>query len=226
MDGRGRRDDGVRIRGGLALLAGFVVLATACSKGTSSSAGASSAAASAAATASSPAVSSTSSASASAAGAVYSANGVSFGYPQGWQSLDITSSSASTNGSVVWQEAFGPGPGSDFVSVTDYSLNASVTADNIDQQEPQTTSSITSLFQQAGGSLTSGPDKITMGGLPALGYSGGAVDPDGNQVSIRMVLAYDGPTEYYVNCQGSQAGASAIAAACDQVVGSFSLTAA
>jgi hypothetical protein len=161
---------------------------------------------------------------ATATAVTYSAHGVSFNYPQGWQSLNITSSSASTNGTVVWQEAFGPGPGSNFVSVTDYSLSASVTADNIDQQEPQTTNSITSLFQQAGGSLTSGPDKTTMGGLPALGYAGTAVDPDGNKVSIRMVLAYDGATEYYVNCQGSQAGESAIAAACDQIVGSFSLT--
>jgi len=169
---------------------------------------------------------SSTSARASASASTYSANGVSFDYPQGWQSLNITASSASTNGTSVWQEAFGPGPGSDFVSVTDYSLSASVTADNIDQQEPPTTSSITSLFQQAGGSLASGPDKITMGGLPALGYAGTAVDPDGNQVNIRMVLAYDGTTEYYVNCQGSQAAAGAIAAACDQIVGSFSLTAA
>jgi hypothetical protein len=154
----------------------------------------------------------------------YSDNRVSFDYPLGWQSLNITSSSASTNGSVVWQEAFGPGPGSDFVSVTDYSINASITADNIDQEEPPTTDSITSLFQQAGGSLTSGPDRITMGGLPALGYAGTALDPDGNQVDVRMVLAYDGTTEYYVNCQGSGEGATAIAAACDQIVGSFTLT--
>lgn len=202
-------------RAPLALFGVCVAVLAACGKGNSTPSDS-------AAVSGSPSVPVT--ASASASGQVYSANGVSFDYPQGWQSLEVTASSASTNGTVVWQEAFGPGPGSDFVSVTDYSLNASVTADNIDQQEPGTTNSITSLFQQAGGSLTSGPDKITMDGLPALGYAGTAVDPDGNQVNIRMVLAYDGPTEYYVNCQASQPGASAIAAACDQIVGSFSLT--
>jgi hypothetical protein len=30
-----------------------------------------------------------------------------------------------------------------------------------------------------------------MGGLPALGDEGTAADPDGDQVNIRMALAYD-----------------------------------
>ncbi len=205
-------------RAPLAMFGMCVVLLAACSKGSATptvppataSGGAS------ASPASSP----------SASAATYSADGVSFDYPQGWQILNLTATSASTNGTVVWQKAFGPGAGSDFVSVTDYSLSASVTDANIDQQEPQTTATITSTFQQAGGSLTSGPDKITMGGLPALGYAGTAADPDGNQVSIRMVLAYDGTTEYFVNCQESQTGAGTMAAACDQIIGSFTLTAA
>ena len=186
-----------------------VVILSACGKGTATSAV-------------SPMASAASSTSPSAD--TYAANGVSFDYPHGWQSLDITASSASTNGTVAWQQAFGPGPGADFVSLTDYSLSASVTADNIDQREPSTTTSITSIFEQAGGSLTSGPDKITMGGLPALGYAGTAIDPDGNQVNIRMVLAYDGTTEYFVNCQESQADSSVMGAACDQIISSFSLT--
>jgi hypothetical protein len=200
-------------RGPLAMFGVCVTVLAACGRGSATPSA-------------SPTSASASVASSTSASGTYSANGVSFDFPPEWQSLNITATSATTNGSTVWQEAFGPGSGSDFVSVTDYSLSASVTADNLDQQEPQTTSSIASLFQQAGGSLTSGPDKITMGGLPALGYEGTAHDPDGNQVSIRIVLAYDGTTEYFVNCQGSQAGESAIAAACDQVVGSFSLTAA
>jgi hypothetical protein len=225
MIGRGRRDDGLQIRRGLGLLAGIVVLATACSKGSSSAAtptpaAATSVAAATGATGSSGATG----ASPSAGAALYSDNGVSFQYPASWETLNINSTSASTSAKPDWQTAVGPGPGSDFVTVNQYTVPQAVTSANIDSSAPTFTKQITSLFTSTGGSLSSGPTDLTVAGLPALEYEGDAKMTDGTDVATELVLAWDGTTEYFFNCQTTPAHSSEVDAGCAQVIATFAET--
>jgi len=195
----------------------LALVLTACSKGgaegaaTSPTAGG---AASPTAGASPPA-----SPSAVVSGQTFDGNGVSFRYPDGWQEFTLTGTSAST-GPQNWSETVGIDE-VNFVTVAEYTINVSVTPDTIADQQDSFASQIADLFTQAGGQLQSGPTEEIMGGLPALAFTGTAKSPDGTEVGSRLVMAFDGTTEYFVNCQYTSGGEGDILAGCDQVVSSF-----
>ncbi len=105
--------------------------------------------------------------------------------------------------------------------MAEYTLQTPVTADTIDSQTEALTASLEPLFTQAGGQLDSGPESTTMGGLPALEYTATVQAPGGETVKSRLVLAFDGSIEYFVNCQATDAYMADVLTGCDVVVSSF-----
>ena len=151
----------------------------------------------------------------------FTGHNVSFQYPGSWNPVQLGTKSAS-QGTPIWTEAFGVNTAS-FATVAQYPENIAITPSNIDQHTSELTTQMQNLFAQAGGSMQSGPTKMTLGGFPALGYSGTAVNPDAVSVKNRIVLAFNGTTEYLVNCQSTGQSSGAIDAGCDQIIRTFTV---
>jgi hypothetical protein len=190
----------------------LVALATAC---TSSPGGASRS------TSSSAAASPTVAPTAHDVGQTYSAHGMSFSYPAGWQRMQLADSSAST-GTFDWTATVGIDP-RNIVNVSRSTIGTRISRANIAAKTGAITLQIRSLFTQAGGSLTGGPETQDVAGLPALRYSGDARTPAGAAVHTRLVLAFAGTTEYELACQYGDRAADRMLAGCDQVVSTFSV---
>jgi hypothetical protein len=151
----------------------------------------------------------------------FSGHNVSFEYPGSWKAVQLQTKTAS-QGTALWTESFGVNTAS-FATVAQYPENISITPSNIDQHTSELTTQMQNLFTQAGGSMQSGPTKMTLGGFPALGYSGTAVNPDAVSVKNRIVLAFNGKTEYLVNCQSTGQSSGTIDAGCDQIISTFAV---
>jgi hypothetical protein len=158
----------------------------------------------------------------SAAGTMFAGHGVSFTYPKGWKQFELSDSSAST-GNVNWEETVGI-DGRNIVSVARYTLGVSVTDANIGERTESIGSQIESLFTQAGGALSEGPTHERLAGLPALSFTGSVRTPNGRAMRTRLVLAFDGTTEYAVNCQYDERARAEIEAGCDRVASTLTLT--
>lgn len=156
-------------------------------------------------------------------GETFSGNGVSFAYPEGWDEFTVSETSASA-GNELWNEAIGIDD-VNFVSIAGYEINIDITSDNIEEQAEPVGEQIGALFAQAGGDLVSGPDITELDGLPALAFVGTAVNPSGATVESRLVLAFDGMTEYFVNCQYDDQGEREIVAGCDLILSTFDASA-
>ena len=109
----------------------------------------------------------------------------------------------------------------DGVIVTAYPVSQAVTAQNIGALIPVLESDVKQLFGQAGGGMQAGPEKITMAGKPAVRFRATGIMADGTRYTSTIVFAFNGTTEYFVNCQYTAAKAAEVTRACDQVVGSF-----
>ncbi len=145
----------------------------------------------------------------------YRAHGVSFDYPAGWQEVGYTGPS-SGGGTKLWGTAVGPGTPYDNIAVGAYRVSPAVTAQNIDAVTPD----LESAMQQVGMAVQGAPEKITMAGLPALRVRvTGTVG--GSRYASTLVFAFNGTTEYFVNCQYTTGMAAQVRQACDQVTGSF-----
>ena len=151
----------------------------------------------------------------------FTGHNVSFQYPGSWNAVQLGTKAAS-QGTPTWTESFGVNTAS-FATVAQYPENISITPSNIDQHTSELTTQMQNLFAQAGGSMQSGPTKMTLGGFPALGYSGTAVNPDAVSVKNRIVLAFNGKTEYLVNCQSTGQSSNAIDTGCDQIISTFAV---
>lgn len=145
----------------------------------------------------------------------YRAHGVSFDYPAGWQ--DETGAATGTSGAVptLWTIVVGPGTPHDGIVVQAIRVSLAVTAQNIDA----TAHYLESHMQQAGLAVQDPPKKITMAGLPGLRFR---VTETGS--ASTRVFAFNGTTEYVVDCQHTPGMAAQVGRACDQVVGSFQVS--
>lgn len=153
----------------------------------------------------------------------YLGNGVSFDYPSEWTELSLTDASASS-GEANWQVGVGPGPGDNVAIMSEFTLTQSVTADNIAQAEPATTETVSGLFTQAGGAMTSGPEQGSMGGLPTLVYTG-TLTLESAEAQSTIVMAFDGTTQYFLNCQATADMLDAMLLGCEQMSNTFQQTA-
>jgi hypothetical protein len=128
---------------------------------------------------------------------------------------------ATTSGEALWTAAVSADT-YDLVIVEAYSVNQEVTADNLDAAEPQVTAFFEQLFGQMDGALESGPADVTLAGLPGLEYAGNGTS-DGTPIESRIIVAFDGTTEYFINCQHTAEGSAEINQGCDQIVDTFAL---
>ncbi|HZD79811.1 MAG TPA: PsbP-related protein [Actinomycetota bacterium] len=151
----------------------------------------------------------------------YSSHGVTFQYPADWQGM-TPSGTATVFGNQAWSTTVGTDR-TNFVTVASYRINASVTQGNIQQQMQGIASQLTGLFQQAGGSLKSGPTVETVAGLPALSFVGTAT-PNGTQVTNHVVLIFHQSTEYLVDCQYTSSNSSQMEQGCSTILDSFQVT--
>jgi len=145
----------------------------------------------------------------------YRAHGISFDYPAGWQ--DETGAATGTSGAVptLWTIVVGLGTPHDGIVVQAIRVSLAVTAQNIDA----TAHYLESHMQQAGLAVQDPPKKITMAGLPGLRFR---VTETGS--ASTRVFAFNGTTEYVVDCQHTPGMAAQVGRACDQVVGSFQVS--
>ena len=153
----------------------------------------------------------------------YRAEGISFSYPPAWTDYGTRYGQSSGSGSQLWRTFVGPGPSTpyDGIIVTAYPVSQTMAAQNIDALIPALESEVKQLFGQAGGGMQAGPEKIMMAGKPAARFRGTGVMADGTRYTSTIVFAFNGTTEYFVNCQYTAAKAAEVTRACDQVAGSF-----
>jgi hypothetical protein len=149
-------------------------------------------------------------------------HGVVFSYPSSWDPIPTEAKNVQA-GTASWETGVGVSP-VDLVMVAEYPIKVSIDSKNIDKAAASITSTISDLFRQGGGTMESGPTSSTMGGFPSLGFTGTIGTADGTQVSSRVTLAFNGTTEYFVNCQYTDAYQAEISDGCDQIVSTFQTT--
>ncbi len=154
----------------------------------------------------------------------YRGHGVLFEYPAGWQEASkVNVAGGSRN--ELWQ--FAVGTGTDEVSVViveAYRLGGPVTAENLDEVKPEAATAVRQLLEQLGGALQSGPEELTVGGLPALRFRGTATIK-ATPVELAVVFVFDHTTQYAINCQHTRDQAAEIQRGCNQILRTFKVTA-
>ena len=147
---------------------------------------------------------------------IYRAHGVAFDYPAGWHEESGSTSASGGGARQLWRTAVGPGTPHDVIVVEAYRVGRAVTAQNIDA----VTRGLENTVEQEGLAVQGAPEKITMAGLPGLRFQvAGAVA--GSRYASTLVFAFNGTTEYLVNCQYTAGMATQVRRACGQVTGSF-----
>jgi uncharacterized RDD family membrane protein YckC len=150
--------------------------------------------------------------------AVHPCHGVSFYRPARWlegpaQEHDVGNAALCRTGLFI-------GP-SDGIVVSAYRLLGPVTAANMGVITPTITSAVRQAAAGTGGRLLVGPQRTTVGGLPALRFQFPGHSYSGTPVTSTIVIAFDRSTEYEINCQQSRAHAAQVTWACGQVLRTF-----
>jgi len=148
----------------------------------------------------------------------YRGHGVSFDYPAGWQKEDLPASAAS---SWLWRTTFGPGTEADLIAVEAHRLRIPIGAGNLAEASSQLQPMVRRSFAQEGGTMQAGPQQITVGRLPALRFQGTRTRQDGTIIGNTLLFAFNGTTEYAINCQHTRAHAGEVEQACGQVMRTF-----
>jgi uncharacterized RDD family membrane protein YckC len=155
----------------------------------------------------------------------YRAHGVSFEYPADWQDVtdEVTFATEEGEENELWTVALGVSD-VDIVDITAYRLTTPITADNLDAVEAEVTLLVRGLFEQMDGAVQDGPEEITMAGMPGLQYRGDGKRSDGTPIESTLTFAFDGTTEYFVNCQNGRARSAEIERGCSQVISTFEIS--
>jgi uncharacterized RDD family membrane protein YckC len=147
------------------------------------------------------------------------ADGVSFGYPPGWHQVGLRARAAGSNVPLCRTALFiGT---SDGIIVEAYALPRAVNAGNFATIASRFRRQVPGLFRQGGGVAQTEPRRITVGGLLALKVRGTGRSFDGAHLESTLVFAYDGRTEYFINCQHTRQHAAQVKRACDQILSTF-----
>lgn len=156
--------------------------------------------------------------------ATYDENGVTFEYPGEWDEFPAEASATSTGSNELWSVTVGPDK-TNLVNITAYQLNIEVTAENLDTIEAELDEVIQGVVDQAGGEITSGPDQDEVAGFPAYTYTWVDVEVEGEPKDSSAYFLFNGDTEYFFNCQFSSETEEEVQSGCEQILGSFSVTA-
>jgi hypothetical protein len=157
----------------------------------------------------------------------YQGHGVSFHYPKSWERAKFTGLSAK-NASGVWTAAFKPPSSSkaDVVFMTEYRTPVAINNQNRATYSDDVASSVANVAKQAGGSVLAGPTPVSMGGLPGFDFEISATTVSGLSSESRVLLVWNGKTEYYLNCQHVATGklATEIERGCKAIISSFKVS--
>lgn len=177
----------------------------------------------------------------------YAGHGISFSYPTTWQ--HVVGGFDVEVGSALWTEIFAPVPPApaptdppptdpaqptsdpppstdqltDLVGVAAYHIPVAITKKNLPRYKRAIQMTILQLTRQAGGQLTSGPTRATMGGMPGYRFEVSVTTTTGAILDSRLWMVFKKKTEYFVNCQHLRDGpiAAELTAGCDQLTHSF-----
>jgi hypothetical protein len=156
--------------------------------------------------------------------ATYRRHGVSFRYPSSWYLTRPIGATAQT-GTALWSQWLGPTKALsvDLVIVAAYHTTVAITPATLHRYRPLVAASVRQLAASSRGQVVAGPTTTRMGGMPGYRFRMTAIAPDGSPVSSRLIFAWKGHTEYFLNCQHAVLGARrpAVEAACDRIVASF-----
>jgi Tol biopolymer transport system component/uncharacterized RDD family membrane protein YckC len=156
----------------------------------------------------------------------YQGHGVSFEYPAGWQQAsEIHVTATAGGGEDLWRTAVAPG--TDEVSqvrVEAYRIDTPVTAENLAEVKPEAATAVRQLLEQLGGAVQSGPEELTVGGLPALRFRGTATI-EATPIEVTVVFVIDHTTQYTITCGHTPETAAEIQRGCDQILRTFTVTA-
>ncbi len=164
---------------------------------------------------------------------VYNDHGVSFHYPHDWAPAKSKGVNVKTSNGA-WTEMFSPtaaardplGTTADIVFLTEFDTSNAMDKKTLAASKDSITASVRNVAEKAGGSLLGGPTEVTMGGLPGYEYRISAKTIRGRESASRLVIVWNGATEYSLNCQHLASGtrAAEIERGCKMIVDSFKLT--
>jgi hypothetical protein len=112
----------------------------------------------------------------------YRGHGVSFQYPDTWRELSSVTSQPEGGAEKRWKVAVGPG-GPNLAGIDVYDLTTAVTADNINEAETEVAALLRQSYEeQLGGTVKSGPDRITVAGRPGFRLRSTITDDGGAKI--------------------------------------------
>jgi len=162
----------------------------------------------------------------------YEGHGVSFNYPRNWAPAESQGVNIKTS-SGLWTKMFSPtaaakdpaGTTADIIILSEFATDVAVTKKSLAASVNNITASVAQVAKKAGGKLLDGPTEVTMGGLPGYEYRISAETVKGRRSESRLVIVWNGRTEYSLNCQHLVSGtlAGEIERGCKMVVESFKL---
>ena len=147
----------------------------------------------------------------------FKGDGFSFTYPGNWEDSDFDAQF----GEQATTAALSPEAGANIMLVGAGRQDALVTEANIDVLSDVYAEQVDQQARQLKGQVTSGPSRMTVGGLPALSFEVSAVNQSGTRTQSQLLLIFDGRTQYFLNCQYTPSGADEMKQGCDQAVESF-----
>lgn len=151
---------------------------------------------------------------------VYDCHHVRFEYPASWPVL--TDVKVSTTGNLQFADVVGLDDVNN-VELQAYRLNQAIDHSNIAQSQQEVSAAATQLAEALSGTVTDGPRRIEMGGLP--GFSIRIEGQYGGQpFTVEGVFLAQGTTQYFLECQFTADHASEIRPGCEQIMRTFRAT--
>lgn len=142
--------------------------------------------------------------------------GITFDYPEGFEESDDVTINEQQGSEAKESRAVGLDEDNGII-VQRYSLQQNITKDNLDLAKAEFDALVAGLSPDAAKGATT-----EVAGLPALRYDKvpvGSVEKG----ESRLIVVFDGATEYLINCQSTPDKRSEINEACDQAVDTLEL---
>jgi uncharacterized RDD family membrane protein YckC len=151
---------------------------------------------------------------------VYECHHVRFEYPASWPVL--TDVKVTTTGNLQFADVVGLDAVNN-VELQAYRLNQALDRSNIAQSQQEVSAAATQLAEALSGTITDGPRRIEMGGLPGFSIR---IDGQygGQPFTIEGVFLAQGTTQYFLECQFTADHASEIRAGCEHIMRTFRAT--
>jgi hypothetical protein len=140
--------------------------------------------------------------------------------PRGWREGSVAGG-ASAGGVPEFSRSLSPpnSDGSSYVLLEVYELQ-----DDGDDARRQVGPLVEDLARQTGGAVTDGPAPATLGGLEAIRYNVSIPREGGGQIGATMYFAFQGATQYFIDCQSTSSLEDEISQGCTEIVDSFERT--